>query len=127
MYVLLLPCIIYTGLPPPRNYRHSLHNFDVSFSWEDPILPGNIQLTSYIISYNVTDAFNQEFNASILIPGERNNYVFNAICSYETGVSLCPASHYCFTLRGAYNDNSIAIETTSVDKICFTTPKYRKY
>ena len=87
----------------------------------------NIQLTSYIIFYTVTDAFNQEFNAFILIPGEENNYVFNRTCSYETGVSLCPASHYCFTLRGAYNKNSTAVETAPTNKICFNTPKYRKY
>ena len=122
-----MPCIIYTGLPPPRNFRHTLHNFNVSFSWEDPILPGNVQLTSYIISYNVTDAFNQEFNASILIPGEDNNYLFNRTCSYETGVSLCPASHYCFTLRGAYHKDRTAIGTAPTNKICVATSNYRKY
>ena len=91
------------------------------------MLPINIQLTSYIISYNVTDAFNQESDASIIIPGEDNNYVFNAICSYETGVSLCPASHYCFILRGVYYNDSTAIKTAPTNKICFNTSKYRKY
>ena len=122
----LMLCIIYTGLPSPRNFRHILHNFDVSFSWENPILPSSIHLTSYIISYNVTDAFNQEFNAFILLSGEANNYVFNKTCSYETGVSLCPASNYCFKLRGAYRKNRTAVQTIPTNKICFNTPKYRK-
>ena len=97
------------------------------FSWEDPILPSNIQLTSYIISYNVTDAFNEQFNDSILISGEHNNYVFNTTCRYETRVALCPASHYCFTLRGTLNKDRTAIETAEADKICFITPQYRKW
>ena len=98
----------------------------MSFAWEDPILPNNIQLTSYIISYNVTDAFNEQFNDSVLISGEHNSYVFNTTCSYETGVALCPASHYCFTLKGAYINNRTTIETTPANEICFTTPQYRK-
>ena len=98
----------------------------MSFSWEVPVLPNNIQLTSYIISYNVTDAFNEQFNDSILISAEHNNYVFNGTCGYETGVALCPASQYCFTLRGTYDKNLTTIETTSTNKICFTTPQYRK-
>lgn len=117
---------IYTGLPSPINFRHILHNYVVSFSWEDPMLPNNIQLTSYIIYYNVTDAFNQQLNDSIFISGESNSYVFNTMCSYETGVSLCPSSHYCFVLRGEYNKNNIAVQTAPTNMICFTTPKYCK-
>ena len=98
----------------------------MSFSWDDPILPNNIQLTSYIISYNVTDAFNEQFNDSILISAEHNNYVFNGTCGYETGVALCPASHYCFTLKGSYITHRTTVETTPANKICFTTPQYRK-
>ena len=90
------------------------------------MLPSNIQLTNYIIAYNVTDAFNQESISSILIPGENNNYVFNTTCSYETGVALCPSSHYCFTLRGVYSKNRTAIETAPTNKICFNTSVYRK-
>ena len=118
--------LFYTGLPPPRSFRYTLQNFDASFFWEDPILPGNIQLTNYIIAYNVTDAFNQDFSDSILIPGEDNNYVLNTACSYEAGVALCPSSHYCFTLRGVYYKNSTAIETVPTNKICFNTSVYRK-
>ena len=95
----------------------------MSFSWEDPIFPNNFQLTSYKISYNVTDAFDEQLNDSILISGEYNNYVFNTTCSYETGVTLCPASHYCFTLTAIYRTT---IETTPANTICFTTPQYRK-
>jgi len=98
----------------------------VSFSWEDPTLPNNIQLTSYMISYHVTNAFNQHFNDFIFVSGEDNNYVFNTTCNYETGVSLCPSSHYCFVLRGAYNKNNKTVKTTPSNEICFTTPKYRK-
>ena len=96
------------------------------FSWEDPILPNNIQVTNYIMSYNVTDAFDQKLNDSILISGEHNTYVYNRTCGYETGVALCPASHYCFTLRGTYINNHTAIETAPANRICFTTPQYRK-
>ena len=99
----------------------------MSFSWDGPVLSNNIQLTSYIMSYNVTDAFNEQFNDSILISGEHHNYVFNGTCGYETGVALCPASHYCFTLRGIYINDRTTIETTPADKICFTTSQYRKY
>ena len=98
----------------------------MSFSWEDPMLPNDIQLTFYILSYNVINAFNQRFNDSVLISGEDNNYLFNKTCSYETGVALCPSSHYCFILRGAYGNNMTVIETLPTNSICFTTPTYRK-
>ena len=116
----------YAGLPSPRNFRYILQNYDVSFTWEDPILPNDIKLTSYIISYNVTDAFNEQFNDSIIISGERNNYVFNATCSYETGLALCPVSHYCFTLTATYIKDRTTIGTTPANNICFTTPQYSK-
>ena len=90
------------------------------------MLLNDIQLTSYIISYNVTDAFNQHLNDSILISGEDSTYAFNITCSYETGVALCPASYYCFALKGAYEQNETAIETALSNTICFTTPKYCK-
>ena len=118
--------IIHIGLPPPRDFRHTLHNYDVSFFWEDPVLPDDIQLTNYIISYNVTDAFNQSLNSSILISSKDNNYVFNMTCGYETGLTLCPASHYCFTLKGIYNKNKTVIETIPTNTTCFTTSDYRK-
>ena len=118
--------IILTGFPSPRKFRHILRGFNVSFSWEDPMLPDNIQLTNYIIAYNVTDVFKREFKNSTLIPGEDNNFVFNVTCSYETGVALCPSSHYCFTLTGAYYKIRTAIKTAPTNKICFSTPKYRK-
>ena len=118
--------VIFTGFPPPRNFRHTLHGYNVSFSWEDPMLPSNIQLTNYMIAYNFTDAFNQELKDSILISGEDSSYVFNTTCSYEAELALCPLSHYCFTLSGAYYKNRTAIETAPTNKICFDTPKYRK-
>ena len=90
------------------------------------MLPNSIQLTSYIISYNLTNAFNQQLNDSIVISSKHHHYVLNTTCSYETGVTLCPASHYCFTLRGVYNKDRTIIETSPTNKICFTTPKYRK-
>ena len=113
-------------MAPPKDFRHILHNYNVSFFWEDPVLPDDIQLSNYIISYNVTDAFNQSLNSSILISSKANNYVFNMTCSYEAGITLCPASHYCFTLRGVYNKNNAVIVTIPTNTICFTTSDYRK-
>ena len=111
----------------PRNFRYTQEeNYRISFFWEDPVLPNVIQLTGYVLFYNVTDAFNQKLSDSIHISPDDNSYAFNKMCSYETGLSLCPSSQYCFVLRGAYNRNGVASLTIPSDRICLTTPEYRK-
>ena len=116
----------FTGLQSPRNFRHTqLEKYGVIFLWEDPMLP-DIRLTSYVIFYNVTNAFNQQLNDSIHLSPDDNIYAFNKTCSYETGLALCPSSQYCFVLRGVYIRNGVASLTIPSDTICFDTPEYRK-
>ena len=118
---------MFTGLESPRNFRYTQQrNYNVLFSWEDPVLPNSVQLTGYVLFYNVTDAFNQILSDSIHISPDENSYDFNKSCSYETGLSLCPSSQYCFALRGAYNRNGVALLTIPSDRMCLTTPEYRK-
>lgn len=90
------------------------------------MLPNSVQLTGYVLFYNVTDAFNQVLSDSIHISPDENSYDFNKTCGYETGLALCPSSQYCFVLRGAYNRNGVALLTIPSDRICLTTPEYRK-
>lgn len=98
----------------------------MSFFWKDPVLPSVIQLTGYILFYSITDAFNQHLNGSLHIGSDVNSYAFNETCRYETGLTLCPSSKYCFKLRGAYKRNGVISMTIPSNKICLTTPKYRK-
>lgn len=90
------------------------------------MLPNSVQLTGYVLFYNVTDAFNQVLSDSIHISPNENSYDFNKTCGYETGLTLCPSSQYCLVLRGAYNRNGVALLTIPSDRICLTTPEYRK-
>ena len=118
---------MHTGLESPRNFRYTEEgNYRISFFWEDPVLPNIIQLTDYVLFYNVTDAFNRTLSDSIHIGPDDNLYIFNKTCSYETGVSLCPSSRYCFVLKGVYSRNTVASLTIPSDRICLTTPEYRK-
>ena len=125
MYVLLY--YVHTGLDSPRRFRHVQDGkYSVSFFWEDPVLPNIIQLTGYVLFYNVTDAFNKTSSESIEISPNDNFYAFNKACSYETGLALCPSSQYCFVLRGAYKRNEVSSLTIPSDRICLTTPEYCK-
>ena len=118
---------MHTGLDPPRNFRSTQEgDYKVSFFWEDPVLPDIIKLTGYVLFYNLTDAFNQTLSDSIQIGPNDNFFAFNKMCSYETGLALCPSSQYCFILRGAYVRNGVASLTIPSDRICLSTPKYRK-
>ena len=114
------------GLPSPRQFHHLLQNYDVTFTWEDPNLPSDVQLASLKLFYNATDAFKKQLNESITISTRDNSYAFNETCSYETELSLCPSSEYCFVLRGTYVKNGITVLTIPTNRICFTTEKYRK-
>ena len=116
-----------TGIESPRNFRHTQQgHYSVLFLWEDPVLPNSVQLTGYVLFYNATDAFNQTLSDSIHISPDENSYNFNRMCSYETALALCPSSQYCFVLRGAYSRNGLALLTIPSDRICLTTPEYRK-
>lgn len=118
---------MHTGLQQPRFFKHMQQgSYNVSFFWEDPVLPDVIQLTGYILFYNVTDAFNQLLTDSIEISPDNKSYAFNKTCSYETGLALCLSSQYCFVLRGAYFKNGVVSLTIPSDRICLTTPEYRK-
>ena len=118
---------VHTGLNSPRGFRHIQDgNYNVSFFWEDPVLPNIIQLTGFVLFYNVTDAFNRTLSEFIAISPNDNFYDFNKACSYESGLALCPSSQYCFELRGAYRRNKVSSLTIPSDKICLTTPEYCK-